>query len=237
VPLDRKTLVRFWEKQHAAMDAMKRDRNLASAARLFREALAINPGHEDSHYYLANCLVASGDVAGAIAELDTLARINPQSHRALQRKGELLAASATSKAQLERARQVLDDALRLNPEETGTLVLLGQVVLALGDKAAAEKLLAHACQANSRAANAFFFRGYLAWKQKDLRRAAAMLDAARQARGRDWKPAGSVLEGDVKRRLFSESGFLGVFEQQWDGSAPAERAYKELDAYLAALQR
>ena len=152
----------------------------------------------------------------------------------MQRKGELLAASASSKAQLERARQVLDDALRLNSEETGTLVLLGQVVLALGDKAAAEKLLAHACQANPRAANAFFFRGYLAWKQKDLRRAAAMLDAARQARGRDWKPAGSVLEGDVKRRMFSESGFLGVFERQWDGSAPADRAYKELDAYLAA---
>jgi len=233
-PLDRKTLVRFWEKQRAAMDAMKRERNLASAARLFREALAINPGHEDSHYYLANCLAAAGDVVGSIAELDTLIRINPQSHRALQRKGELLAASASSKAQLERARQVLDDALRLNSEETGTLVLLGQVVLALGDKTAAEKLLAHACQANPRAANAFFFRGYLAWKQKDLRRAAAMLDAARQARGRDWKPAGSVLEGDVKRRMFSESGFLGVFERQWDGSAPADRAYKELDAYLAA---
>ncbi len=58
------TLVRSWEKQRAAMDTMTRDRNLAHATLLFREALAINPGHEDSHYYPANCLAASGDVPG-----------------------------------------------------------------------------------------------------------------------------------------------------------------------------
>jgi TolA-binding protein len=235
--LDRNTLVRFWEKQHAAMDAMKRDRNLAHATQLFREALALNPGHEDSHYYLANCLATAGDVTGAIAELDALARINPQSRRALQRKGELLAASASSKAQLERARQVLNDALRLNSEETGALVLLGQVVLALGDGSAAEKLFAHACQANPQAANAFFFRGYIAWRQNNPRQASAMLAAARQARGRDWKPKGSALEGDVKHRMFSESGFLGVFEQQWDGGLAAEHAYRDLAAYLAAFRR
>ena len=45
-----------------------------------------------------------------------------------------------------------------------------------------------------------------------------MLDTARNARGRDWKPAGSALEGDVQHRVYSESGFLNVFEQQWDGS-------------------
>ena len=39
-----RTLVQFWDKQHAAMDAMKRERNFAKAAQLFREALAMNPG-------------------------------------------------------------------------------------------------------------------------------------------------------------------------------------------------
>lgn len=235
--LDRNTLVRFWEKQRAAMDAMKRDRNLTRATQLFREALHLNPGHEDSHYYLANCLAASGDVTGAIAELDALVRVNSQSRRALQRKGELLAASASSKEQLEPARQVLEAALRLNSEETGALVLLGQVVLALGDGPAAEQLFAHACQANPRAANAFFFRGYIAWRRNGARQASAMLEAVRQARGPDWKPLGSALEGDVKHRMFSESGFLGVFEQQWDGAGGAEHAYRDLAAYLAALRR
>jgi tetratricopeptide (TPR) repeat protein len=136
--LTREDQARFWERQHAAMDAMKRDRDMAKAAGLFREALAINPNHEDSRYYLANCLAAQGDVTGAIAELKTLAQINPQSHRAFQCEGELLASSASSRAGLATARSPLAEALRLNPEETGALVLLGEVDLALGDLAAAE---------------------------------------------------------------------------------------------------
>jgi enediyne biosynthesis protein E4 len=230
--LDNAALVRFWDKQHAAMDAMKREGDLAKAVLLFREALAINPDHEDSHYYLANCLAASGDIPAALAELDALIRINPQNHRAFQRKGELLAASASSRTQLELARQPLKLALGMNSEETGALVLLGQVTLALGNLPTAEQHFAHACQANPRAANVWFLRGYIAWKQHDFRRASEMLTTARTARGRDWKPAGAALEGDVQHRMYSESGFLNVFEKQWDGSLEPARSYDQLDLYL-----
>jgi enediyne biosynthesis protein E4 len=236
VPLDKAALLQFWDKQHAAMDAMKRERNFPKAAALFRDALAMNPDHEDSHYYLANCLVALGDIPSAIAELDVLARINRQNRRAFQRKGELLAASASSRRQLAVARQALNVALSLNSEETGTLVLLGEVALAEGDPVAAEQRFARVCQANPRAANVWFLRGYIAWKQRDLRQAAAMLASAREARGHDWKPAGAAQEGDVQRRMFSESGFLNVFEQQWDGSADPARAYAPVDAYLRGLR-
>ncbi|MGB9467144.1 MAG: FG-GAP-like repeat-containing protein [Candidatus Acidiferrum sp.] len=232
VPLDKTGLVQFWDKQHAAMDAMKREGNLTKAALLFREALAMNPNHEDSHYYLANCLAASGDIPAALAELDALIRINPQNHRAFQRKGELLAASASSRRQLELARQPLNIALGMNSEETGALVLLGQVALALGDLASAEQHFAHACQANPRAANVWFLRGYIAWKRQDFARASEMLTAARNARGRDWKPAGAAFEGDVQHRMYSESGFLNVFEKQWDGSPDPAHSYDQLDLYL-----
>jgi Flp pilus assembly protein TadD len=232
VQLDKAALVKFWDKQHAAMDAMKREGNLAKAVLLFREALSINPDHEDSHYYLANCLAASGDIPASLAELDALIRINPQNHRAFQRKGELLAASASSRTQLELARQPLNLALGMNSEETGALVLLGQVALALGDLASAEQHFAHACQANPKAANVWFLRGYIAWKQRDFRRASEMLTAARTARGRDWKPAGAVFEGDVQHRMYSESGFLNVFEKQWDGSPEPAHSFDQLDLYL-----
>ena len=235
-PIDKATLEQFWTLQHAAMDAMKREQDYSKATSLFRQALALNPNHEDSHYYLANCLAASGDISGAIKELDTLARINPQNHRAYQRKGELLAASANSRSQLAGARQALNAALRLNSEETGTLVLLGQVALAQGDGSAAEQDFAHACQANARAANAWFLRGYIAWKRSDLQQTSAMLKAARDARGPDWKPSGSVLEGGVQRRMYSEAGFLNLFERQWDGSIDPLRAYAQLDAYLRRLR-
>ena len=215
---------------------MKREHDCAKAAGLFREALAMNPQHEDSHYYLANCLVLLGDIPGAIAQLDELARINPQNHRAFQRKGELLAASATSRSQLEQARRALTAAIHLNSEETGTLVLLGEVSLAMRDLVAAEQDFGHACQTNPRAANAWFLRGFIAWKQGHAREASADLSAAHNARGPDWKPSGSVLEGDVRHRMYSESGFLNVFEQQWDGSRDLVRAYAPLDAYLRRLR-
>ena len=64
-----------------------------------------------------------------------------------------------------------------------------------------------------------------------------MLVTARDARGRDWKPAGSVLEGDVQRRMYSESGFLNVFEQEWDGSSVPESPFGPLDSYLHRLRR
>jgi len=235
-PLDKTRLVLFWEKQHAAMDAMKRERDFAKAAGLFREALAMNPEHEDSHYYLANCLVALGDVPGAIGQLDELARINPQNHRAFQRKGELLAASASSRNQLQQARQALTAAIHLNSEETGTLVLLGEVSVAMRDLPTAEQDFAHACQTNPRAANVWFLRGFIAWKRGHARQAETDLSAARNARGPDWKPSGSVLEGDVQHRMYSESGFLNVFEQQWDGSQDLAQAYAPLDAYLRRLR-
>ena len=234
--LDKAALVLFWEKQHAAMDAMKREHDCAKAAGLFREALAINSLHEDSHYYLANCLVVLGDVPGAIAQLDDLAHINPQNHRAFHRKGELLAASASSRSQLEQARQTLSTAIRLNSEETGTLVLRAEVLLAMKDFAAADDDFAHACQMNPRAVDAWFLRGYIAWKRGDDRQASEKLGWARNARGPDWKPAGAALEGDVQRRMYSESGFLNVFERQWDGTPDPRRAYAALDSYLRRLR-
>ncbi len=230
--MDKAATQQFWAKQHAAMDAMKREHNFAKAVSLFREALAINPNHEDSHYYLANCLVELGDIPSAIGELDALIRINPLNHRAYQRKGELLAASASSKSNLAAARRTLDAALQLNSEETGTLALLGEVQLAEGNLPEADRDFAHVLQANARAANALYFRGYIAWKRHDDRQAAALLSQAHHALGPDWKPAGTVLEGDVRRRMYSESGFLGVFAEQWDGSSNPPLAYARLDAYL-----
>lgn len=231
-PTDKAALAQFWSKQHGAMDAMKREQNCGKAAPLFRDALAINPQHEDSHYYLANCLVTLGDVPSAIAELDALIRINPQNHRAFQRKGELLAASASSRSQLEPARQALNTALALNSEETGTLILRGEVLLAEGKSAQAEQDLAHACLANPHSASAWFLRGYIAWAQRNMSQANAMLAATRSARGVDWKPVGSVLEGDVHRRMYSEAGFLNVFEHEWMGSGSAAHAYAPLRNYL-----
>jgi hypothetical protein len=85
--------------------------------------------------------------------------------------------------------------------------------------------------------NAWFLRGYVAWLWQDTKQATVMLDAARSARGSDWKPRGSVLEGDVHQRMSSESAFLNVFVDEWDGSDDPKHAYEKLHVYLEAFRR
>ena len=225
-------IVQFWDKERAAMDAMKREKDCVRAAQLFREALALNPLHEDSHYYLANCLDAQGDTTGAIAELETLARINPSSHRAWQRRGVVLAASAKSPSQWAAAEDSIHRALKLNPEETGTLLLLGEIGLLRGDLPGAERSFHSACQANPRAVGGLFFGAYVAWKRHDRVTAAQLLAAAKKARGPEWKPVGSVAEGDVKRRMDRDAGLLAPFWQQWPGTLELDAAFARLDSYL-----
>ena len=231
-PSSRDRLVEFWEKQRAAMDALKRENDIAKAARLFREAVALNPTHEDSRYYLANCLYAQGDNAGALEQLDELIRMNPQSHRGYQRKSLLLAATAKSAAQLNVAEECAGKALALNPEETGTLLLLGEIALLKGDRNTAARRLELVCRTNPRATGGYFLRGYLAWKRNDAGRAREYLSAAKNARGNDWKPAGTVAEGDVRAHMHSEGSVLSSFWDRWDGSPDPATVYAAMDGAL-----
>jgi hypothetical protein len=233
----RKSVVDFWRKQRAAMVAMKKDGDISRAIQLFREALALNPAHEDSRYYLANCLAARGDVAAALAELEQLRRLNPQSHRAFQRWGVLTALSATSQKQLSAAEESLNQAIALNPEETGSLLVLGEIALVQGNMRAAEQRLEWVCRTNPRAVGGFFLLGYLAWKRGDLARPRQMLVAAHQARGKEWKPKGSVGEGDARLQMYTSATCLSALWENWDGSADPARVFRSVDVYLRSHYR
>jgi hypothetical protein len=132
-PADEKQrLLQFWNTQRAAMNAMKIMQDNPEAIRLFREAIALNPKHEDSRYYLGLCLASQGDAEGALAALEGLQQLNPQSHRGWQQWGVVRALFATSDAELAAAEQALQRAHGINPEETGALLVLGEVALLRG---------------------------------------------------------------------------------------------------------
>ena len=228
---DRERLVAFWSTQRAAMDAMKRQGDLERAVILFREALLLNPAHEDSRYYLANCLAAQGHVDEALGELALLRRQNPMSHRAHKQWGVLRAMNRTSSADLVASRQALDRALEVNSEETGALLVLGELDLIEGDMESARRRFEWVCQTNPRAVGGFFLRGYLAWTAGDAT-AAELLAAAAAARGEDWKPAGAVAEGDVAKQMHRDVTLLSRFWESWDGFAAPESAFAELRAHL-----
>jgi tetratricopeptide (TPR) repeat protein len=233
----RERQIAFWEKFRAGMQALKADRDCPKAITLLREALSYDPAHEDGLYYLGNCLAAQGDVAGALAQYEQITQRNAQSHRGFARWGTLRAITAGSAGDLTRAEQALDQAYRLNPEETGALLSLGEVALMRGRRAVAQQRLTSVCQTNARATGAFFLLGYLRWTQGDTAGARHHLQDARTSLGTEWKPSGSTAEGDVARKAHEETTPLSRFWERWDGGLAPERAYARLDAFLKGVPR
>jgi tetratricopeptide (TPR) repeat protein len=233
---ERTRLVEFWEKQRAAMNAMKVEKDLSRATALFQQALKLDPKHEDSRYYLAHCLSAQGDINSALTELEVLQRINSHSHRAFQQWGCLRALSAVSDSDLAAAEKALEQAHTLNPEETGALLLLGEISLLRGDKPKAKGRFSAACRSNPRAVAGFFLQGYLAWKGGNTSLAQEFLTQTRQALGPDWQPRGATSEGDVERKHHTERSPLARHWECWDGVAEPARAYASLDKFLSGRE-
>ncbi|MCC6857286.1 MAG: VCBS repeat-containing protein, partial [Bryobacterales bacterium] len=229
----RQALLEFWQRQRAAMAAMKVQGDLPKAVGLFREALALDPNHEDSLYYLANCLEAEGDAAGAREQFERLVRVNPHSQRGHMGLGLLLARAG----RYAEAAAALERAVAINPEETGALTTLGELELLMGRVRQARQRFSLAARTNPRASGARFLEGYLAWRGGRPAEARELLLAARQARGPDWKPKGTAAEGDVQRRMHREPTLLSRFAEEWDGAADPERAYRALAARLITAGR
>lgn len=233
----RQRQIDFWKIQHAAMNAVKIDQDPLKAIPLLRQALAIDPKHEDSLYYLGLCLAETGDPASALTQLGELKQVNPSSHRAWQQWGIVQASAAKTSADLQAAEAALERAHSLNPEETGALLALGEVLLMEGNLSASEQRLAAGCVTNPKAVNGFFLRAYIAWKHDDAPAAKSLLEKTRAALGPDWQPKGATSEGDVKRKQHVEATPLSRFVDEWDGVSDPTRAFAKLDAFLGSLPK
>ncbi|HEX6202061.1 MAG TPA: FG-GAP-like repeat-containing protein [Thermoanaerobaculia bacterium] len=231
--LDRRQVVAFWAAHRAGMDAMKRQGDLDTAIGHFRRALALDPSHEDARYYLADCLWLQGHRDEAMGHLDEMRRRSPGSQRAHRQWATLRAATAGSAADLAAAAAAAERALAINREETGALLLLGEIALLQGQPRRAAERLELACRTNPRAVGGFFLRGYVAWSAGDRAAARDLLRRAAEARGPDWKPQGTVAEGDVAARMHRDESPLAVFWESWDGGLDPDAAFGPLAARLA----
>ncbi|HTL18063.1 MAG TPA: FG-GAP-like repeat-containing protein [Patescibacteria group bacterium] len=225
-------VLEFWRTLRAAMNAMKIEKDNAKAISLFRAALVLDPEHEDARYYLGQCLAAEGDAEGALTQFEELTRINPHSHRGFQQWGVVRACNSRSDGDLAAAEKSLERAHSLNPEETGALLVLGEVSLMRGDLSKAEERLRAVCQTNAKGVGAFFLRGYVAWQSGEKSQAQTLLENARAALGKDWQPKGTTAEGDVKRKQHVEASPLISYWEHWDGTTEPDNVFGELAAFL-----
>jgi len=234
---ERERQIAFWDRQRAAMDRLKRDRDPRSAALLFRDALALDPRHEDARYYLASCLASLGDARGAMREIEALLAVNPSSHRALQRLAYLRAAKARGESDLRQAAKEARRAHALNPEETGALLLLAEIELLRGRPEESKAQLIKVVRSNHRSALAHFLLAYLEMRAGKGAASRAQLEATVRARGKEWKPRGSVQEGDVEQRMHEDTSLLAPLAETWDGKQDPRTAFAALDRRLSRGQQ
>jgi tetratricopeptide (TPR) repeat protein len=216
------------------MDALKVDRDLERAITLFEQALELDPAHEDSLYYLGNCLAQTGDIDGALDRFAQIMQANRQSHRAHKRWGTLRAVTARGPQDLDSAIEALERAATINPEETGVSLVLGEVYLLRGEKAEARRRLEWVVGSNPQAGEAFWVLAYLAWQDGDSTEAERLLGLARGTRSEDWKPAGVVAEGETRVKMHTESTPFEELYDAWDGTLSPPEALASLHSRSGA---
>jgi tetratricopeptide (TPR) repeat protein len=191
-------VVRFWETFNAATALrMKGDCGAASVA--YRRALEFDPRHEDSLYYLGQCLREQGSFREARDEFTRLVGISPSSARGHLALGALLASpDPAAPLDLEAAESHLRRAHEINGEETGPIVRLGEILIVKGDPAQARQWLEGAARTNAKSVDAAFLSGYLRWQEGDLEGAGAFYAKALRAAETDAPVKGVLGEGDRK---------------------------------------
>jgi predicted negative regulator of RcsB-dependent stress response len=242
---DRAAVLRFWRTFQEAT-ALRIRHDLAAAETAYREALAIDPAHEDSLYYLGQVLAETGRPAEAREQLRRLVAVNPHSARAHLALGALLASPAAgAAADLDGAEAHLRRAHDINGEETGPLVRLGEVLIVRGATGEARRRLEDASRTNPKSVDAPFLAGYLCWEAGE-RAAAAEALARAGAAARTQAPIQGVLgEGDRKaapplasplgRTLFGDLAAEAVRSLAGAPSGTATRA-AGLDAVYAPVR-
>lgn len=193
----REAVLAFWQKLHAATEARLRP-DCASAARLYEEALAALPRHEDALYYLGQCRRELGQPREARAAFERLVEVNPTSARGHLALGALVASPDPAEPMdLAVAESHLRRAHAINGEETGPVVRLGEVLLVAGRADEAREWFAAALQTNPKSVEAAFLAGFVAWDggSGDATRLARRV---REAATIDAPVKGVLNEGDRK---------------------------------------
>jgi Flp pilus assembly protein TadD len=176
--------------------------DFAGAAALYRQLLELHPDHEDSLYYLGNCMVELGRDGEALEQFERLARVNPKSNRCFMQIGRIRLPGGDAKLDsLDLAEQAFDRSLAINQEESGPLVQLGVVSLLRGDLERADERLRQAAVLNVKSVEARYLRAWVKYRRGDGDAARLLLNEA-QSLAKGTKPVTATVvigEGDTKR--------------------------------------
>lgn len=187
----------FWSAYNQA-NTFRTQGDFARAAAAYRDVLQLNPGHEDSLYYLGTSLEELGDYGQAAESFRKLLAINPSSGRALGELGNTLSLLAPgAPLDFEQARQAILKNVEINREQAGPFLRLGLMELDQGHVDAALEKFRVASGFGS--PDGHFWVGYALFLQKKYAAAVPYFRKVLDAYGHDRKIIGRgvLSEGDI----------------------------------------
>jgi len=242
---EKEKVLKFWEYYHKATDE-RMDEHWAQAAEDYKQALELNPEHEDARYYLGNMYLLMSQDSAAEQCWRKLLEVNPRSTRAYLQLGNLYLRSEKKFNILEAERCYLS-ALKINKEETGPMLYLGEVYLVRGQMNDAVAAFDAVANSNFKSKEAYYLRGYIAWKEKDLATAKAQFAEAVKYSDPGSGGAGKVLgEGDTKGKGFGSVTSTSAFHPfitelsgipKDDMDEKMRDSYTRLEKLLAEMKR
>jgi tetratricopeptide (TPR) repeat protein len=199
VPSERaERLRKFWSAYQEGSEARTAG-DYERAAEIFRSALAIDPRHEDSLFYLAVSLEETGRYSEAAEVLRRLNTVNPESARAWSQLGSLLARRVPgNQVDPERAAAAFRRAEEINKEHSGPFLSHGALALDLGDLAEARRQFEIASSMSS--PEGAFLAGLVAFIERKDEEAIAFFTRVLEASAREKAITGRGVtsEGDVE---------------------------------------
>ena len=172
--------------------------NVDAAAEAYRQALSLDSDHADALYYLGNMELQRGRLGEAETAWRHLLDLDSASARAHVQLGRVLSCSDRDTLNLTGAQKAFERAILINQEETGPLLLLAEVALALEDVPQAQNLLADLLRTNASSVGANYYLGFIHWTRSDKARANDLFAAAVNAAHPQEDSTGVAGEGDTR---------------------------------------
>jgi len=244
--IEKEKVIKFWKIYREATDYRMKGQ-WEQAADSYNQALELNGTHEDALYYMGNMYLELSRYKEAEEYWQKLAVVNPKNSRTFLQLGRLYLSSEEF-FDIDKAEQSARESLKINKEETGPVLLLGEVSLIRGRLEDAAYYFDAVTASNFKSIDAYFLGGYVAWKKGDLNKARTLfLEAVKYSKPADKSPEKVIGEGDTKKgsgigEVTSKSVFrkfiteLRSIQTEHIDQALV-KVYKDLDDLLEELKR
>jgi len=243
----KESIKKFWDHFRNAT-RFRTSGKWQKAATEYREALKIQPDHEDALFYLGNMYLEMGDYPHAEENWVRITRLNPLSAKAHYQLGNLyLSYDREEFYDLDRAESEFVTTHRINRIITGPQLLLGHIMLIRGEYEEAARYFKSVLGSNSKNAEALFLLGYVHWKNNQYDEAMTYYSDAMERMEPAKRIKGVLSEGDTQNgknhlRPINQSVFLPFYR---DLNGPNKqpdvivmgKKYEAVDSFLNELKK